>query len=86
MQYGGAYINCWINVDKHPEAESFARKIIDEEGWIVEGVEESYPITLEDYSDNHSPEGMQSIKDAIKNGSSFTFHTFPNSEMSGGVA
>jgi hypothetical protein len=34
-QYGGAYVNCWINREKHEEAEEIARQGIDSFGWTV---------------------------------------------------
>jgi hypothetical protein len=35
-QYGGAYVNCWLNSEKHEEAEEIARQCIDRFGWTVE--------------------------------------------------
>jgi len=85
-EYGGAFITCWINVNDVFEAEQFARKYIDSIGWQIESIEEKYPINLSDYEDDHSNEGVNSYKSAVLNGSSFTIHTFPNEELSGGVA
>jgi hypothetical protein len=74
-QYGGAYISCWINSNKHAEAEAIARQQIEKFGWNVEGKEADRTISAEDYGD--SRDDLKHFRDAQKQGSCFVFHTWP---------
>lgn len=74
-QYGGAYVNCWINSEKQEEAEEIARQCIDGFGWTVEAKEEDHVIYEEDYAD--SEEGLECYRKAEREGSCFVFHTYP---------
>lgn len=86
FECGGAYINCWINVDTEAEALTVAQSVISNEGWDIKLIDEIYPIAVDDYKDGHSMEGLKSFNSALETGISITIHTFPNESEDNGVA
>lgn len=46
-EYGGAFVNCWVNRIDQGEAETIARTNIDHHGWQVEARETSCMVTPE---------------------------------------
>lgn len=83
--YGGAHVSCWIRDQTERNAPHIARGWIEECGWIVDTIEEHYPITAEDYSDR--PDSFQYFEQALTDGEVFVFNVFPvkdTSEAAGG--
>ena len=48
----GAYICCWVNDPDPAEAESRARERLEQAGWDIEKLEESYPATKDAFAGN----------------------------------
>ena len=83
--YGGAHVSCWIKDQTVRNAPHIARGWIEENGWIVDTIEEHYPITEEDYS--VPSDSLQYFEQAQTDGEVFVFHVFPlnqKSEQAGG--
>jgi len=84
-KFGGAFVSCWVKTHDQKEAKQFARKFVREQGWRVVKLDQCCNIMRVDYDDNHSRDGVLSFDDAERNGSSFTFHTFPKSRRKSGA-
>ncbi len=78
--YGGAHVSCWIKDQTERNAAHIARGWIEEIGWIVDSIEEHYPIAEEDYSDR--PESFQYFEQAQTDGEVFVFNVFPQKQKS----
>ena len=48
-EMGGAYVSCWIKAVSIKDAKRIAELVIQENNWLVQGLEESHPIKQEDY-------------------------------------
>jgi hypothetical protein len=44
-EYGGAFVNCWVNLADGTEAERIARTTIDRCGWRIEARETACVVT-----------------------------------------
>lgn len=78
--YGGAHVSCWVKDQTARNATLIARGLIEENGWIVDTIEEHYPITEEDYS--NTSESLQYFEQAQTDGEVFVFHVFPQNQKS----
>ena len=77
-EYGvvdGAYVSCWVADPVSSSAETAARGLIEEAGWDVESLDESYPTSLDDYGadDPSRPYVQQAAVDGIY----AIFHRWP---------
>jgi hypothetical protein len=85
-EYGGAFVNCWLRDMNVEQAVIFAKPILENQGWAIQGIEESYDIKRIDYADKHSSDGLASYDEAERKGSCFMIHTYPKEKLIGGAA
>ncbi|MBO4492800.1 MAG: hypothetical protein J5724_00285 [Ruminococcus sp.] len=77
-EFGGAYVNCWVNAKNQQSAINAAKQYIDSEGWETINIEEVY-LSSRDYYDDEPD--LQSCFDlACKNGIGAIFNTWPLEE------
>ena len=79
-RFGGAHVCCWIKDQSPRNAAHIAKGWIEEAGWIVEEIEEQYPITAADYEDK--PESAQYFEQALIDSEVFVYHVFPEGQQS----
>jgi hypothetical protein len=72
---GGAFVNCWVNFKRADGAELLARFYIEETGWLVGAMTESFVVNGDSYSDD--PETMENYLEAEQNGISMVFYEWP---------
>lgn len=74
-EFGGAYVNAWVDVDVPDEADTWAREEISDAGWtVVEHVETRCP----DPNDSAIPaEARQYVQEAVEDGMSLVFYSWP---------
>ncbi|AQA18791.1 hypothetical protein BST95_11625 [Halioglobus japonicus] len=73
-QYGGAYVNCWINQAMPKSAEEQARLDIESHGWAIRTLEEKSLVAREDYAES---DNLEYYEQALIDGEVYVFHTFP---------
>jgi len=74
-ELGGAFVNCWVTAESINDAESLARAHIEEQRWIVDDLEEAYPIDRSFYDDD--PKHLPYFEKALTDGDVYVFHTYP---------
>jgi hypothetical protein len=73
---GGAYVNCWVNVNSEREAQEQTSAVIRESGWTIRAVEEQCREVNELwYSEND--EGLEHYRQAGVDGECYVFHQWP---------
>lgn len=81
QEYGGAYVNCWINRDDPDVAESEARAYIEDGDWSIQAKEEDFVVrTDDDMEDGGIPfkDGDEHYyREAQEHGACYVFHTWP---------
>ena len=75
-EIGGAYISCWIKALSIEAASTMAEVAIKENDWIVQKLEESYPIKKEDYGIDDA--SLEYYQQAEIDGEVYVYHTWPN--------
>ncbi len=73
-KYGGADVACWIKTGNREVARQRARKLIEERGWAVEGLEEEHSMTRELAL---ASEGFRYYEQALIDGEVLVFVTHP---------
>ena len=76
--YGGAFVNCWVDEDNRNKAERIATDVIASEGGEGTQVEEAYAITAADYEADS--EGLKHYLEAEKTNLSLVFCAWPVEE------
>ena len=71
----GAYVNCWIDTSSQESAESRARQIVQDHGWLICALEDHRIVGDEDY-DAGTP-GHEYYKQARIDGEVLAFHKWP---------
>ena len=71
-KYLGALVACWIDSDNQSKAEIQAHKFIENQGWSVIKLEDSYVINDERYIGEK--EGKQYLEQAKIDGEVYVFH------------
>src|ERR1700685_2816252 len=74
VETGGAYVCCWVANQDEAIAEQIARSAIVEEGWTVDAVEESYPVSRDRYEGHDS---LEHFDRALIDGHALLFHLWP---------
>jgi len=74
-QFGGAYVNCWINFQREDGAQQLALFYLEKEGWRIEGVEETKSVGRETYEENS--DSLVYFNEAEQDGCSFVVNTWP---------
>jgi hypothetical protein len=72
-----AYVSCWINFPIRDGAEILARHYIEKLGWVPGTIEEARWVEEIDYAGRTE---LRFFKEAVQDGASFNFHTFPPGE------
>lgn len=72
---GGAYVNCWINFQLEDGARHLAAYYVNQEGWIVEEIEESRWVQQQASDDN--ADGLRYFSEALRDGASLVFNMWP---------
>ena len=75
-ELGGAYISCWIKAVSMKAARKIAELAIQENKWIVQGLEESYPIKQKNYEKDD--ESLEYFQQAEIDGEVYVYDTWPN--------
>src|SRR5437870_4152646 len=75
---GGASVSCWIRDQTKINAFYISKGWIEDQGWIIEGLDEQYPISADDYKTKL--DGKQFYEQALIDEQVFVFHTFPNEQ------
>ena len=75
-EFGGAYISCWIKAASIATARTLAELAIQENKWIVQELEESYPIKQEDYEKDDV--SLEYYQQAETDGEVYVYDTWPN--------
>ena len=72
--FGGAYVNCWIQFKDFEAAEKLAKLLIKEQGWIPEKRTDASEIRKKKL---RTKKDKQYYSEAIKYGYSLVFHMWP---------
>ena len=75
--YAGAFANCWIEQPDRNLAEALARRLIAQESWRVESLDEYRVVTSDDYQGG--AHGREYYEQACIDGEVLVFHTWPAS-------
>lgn len=75
-EFGGAYVNCWIDEASEEAAVSRAQAAVRDTGWILESIKDIAVVTRDTYDDQE--EGRECFEQALVDGLLLVFHTFPN--------
>ncbi len=73
-EFGGAYVNCWVNAKNQQSAIKTAEHYIDSEGWETVNVEEVYLSDRNYYEDK--PDLQSCFDSACKYGIGAIFNTW----------
>jgi hypothetical protein len=74
-EVGGAFVNCWIKSNTEESAAITAQASIQNDGWIIITIEETFIAEKEIYSDK--PESLELFEQAEIDGEAYRFHTWP---------
>ncbi len=72
--FGGAYVNCWINFKDFEAAEKLSKLLIREQGWIPEIKTRESKVNRKSLK---TKKEKQYYAEAIKYGYSLVFHLWP---------
>ena len=71
----GAWAACWVASEDPEEAEKAARAFLEDLGWDIETLAESYPVTRGQYPSQS--ESLERFDQAVIDGIVVTLHTWP---------
>ena len=74
-EFGGAYINCWVNSIYEDNATDMAIEYVHDQGWKVQKILEIFVTNRERYVDQ--PDILECFSQAIKYGVGAIFYTWP---------
>jgi hypothetical protein len=72
-EFSGAFINCWIDAETEGAAIQLVRDVLKSDGWLVDSIRESYPVTRE----TQSAKGMPYFNEAEQVGIATLAFTWP---------
>lgn len=73
---GGAFVNCWVQVESIQEAQKLTAAAVMGRGWTIRAVEEECrEVTELYYSEND--EGVEHYRQAVADGECYVFHQWP---------
>jgi hypothetical protein len=75
LEFGGAYINCWVKGNNETVAYNNAKNYINEEGWKIISIEEKFIAQRSQYEDDS--ESLECFEQAVSIGIGALFHTWP---------
>ena len=75
-EFGGAFVNCYVQASSEAEATAFAQAEMTESGWSVIAVEETPAQLDRDYLVNNNPDGLRYFDQAVLDGECYVFHTW----------
>ncbi len=78
LEYGSAFINCWVKAETEKAALAKAKAYVAEEKWEFKNIEEMFPARREWYLDE--PESLACFDEAQQYGLSAIFYTWPLEE------
>lgn len=78
MEFGGAYVNCWVKAATQADAIDRAREYIEQENWIFLKAEEMWVAHRCFYI--NLPNSLKCFDEACKYGLSAIFNTWPIDE------
>ena len=73
---GGAFINCWVKAASIEAAKNMAENAISENQWKVLKLEESFPVTIENYIEEE--ELLEFYQQAEIDGEVYVYYSWPN--------
>lgn len=73
VEYGGAYVNCWVARHALTDAMTAAMDVIHEAGWQVETVEQERRALRDEFDGD----GLAYFDQAVVDGEDCVFHTWP---------
>jgi hypothetical protein len=76
QKYGGALVNCWILQDDIAVAVSIAKRMISEQGWRSQLIEEARHCNREDFPE----ESKVYFDQALEDNEVLVFHTYPTKQ------
>jgi hypothetical protein len=74
-EFGGAYVNCWVDAASERDAVAIAQAEVREAEWEPGPIESVGPVTADDYTDDAS--GREYFEQALLDGVVLVFHTWP---------
>ena len=80
MEFGGAYVNCWVKAATPEDAIDRAREYIEQENWVFLKAEEMWAAQRCFYI--NLPDSLACFDEACKYGLSAIFNTWPIDEAS----
>ena len=78
LEYGGAFIACWVKAETEEAALTKAWAYVAEEKWKLISVEEKCAAHREAYLDD--PESLECFDAAVRDGLAAIFYTWPPGE------
>ena len=77
-EFGGAYINCWVEASTQKDALKKAKEYIHEENWSFIKTEDVWLAQRQNYID--LPDSLECYDEACKIGLSALFNTWPTKD------
>ena len=74
-EFGGAFVNCWIDFKEREGAEHLTKFYVSQEGWQYEETQEAAWVESSTYDTDSK--GMEYFLEAEANGTCFVIHTWP---------
>jgi len=74
-EFGGAFVNCWIDFREQEGAEHLAKFYVSQEGWKFEETQEAAWVESSTY--DRGSEGMGYFLEAEANSTCFVVNTWP---------
>jgi len=74
-EFGGAYVNAYVNEPSEAAALASAQREIAAAGWSCKAVDNVAYVTDDDFAQDD--EGLESFKQALIDGVVLDFHTYP---------
>jgi hypothetical protein len=81
VDFGGAYVNCWVDEPSEDAAVARADAQVRESGWIPEAITDIATVTRRTYERND--QGRDHFEQALSDGVVLVFHTFPHQPEEG---
>ena len=75
-KFGGAEINCWIQIADEREALERAKNLVEDQGWRVETLNHCHLVFPSDYQPGST--GVEYFEQAMIDREVLVFHSWPN--------
>jgi len=80
LEIGGAYINCWMDLDSMESAKVRAMDMINEDGWVVDSLDEAETVLRSDCDKKNCDYFDQAVIDKTV----LVLHCWPKAASDGG--